>query len=179
VPLHDRQHCFCKSGKKYRKCCKKRRYFYRESLDSEIPPPKVCADPNIIKMMISTYTALQARSEAAGESPEETAKIPFFPSITAEQNGALITKAAMEAIVASGGKIPIDRCFFWCLKHPQNDICFARLWRKAQGPFMFDKTELALRRDQWNGWVDEYIALMKVIVAQCVHVCCTFDVSEV
>ena len=152
VPLHDRQHCFCRSGKIYRKCCKKRRFFFRESLEKEIHPPRFITDPSAVKLLHQLVSVRQSESVAAGDTPEQAGNRKLFqgldPAYLAEQHREIYSDTAMNAINAFGEK-RIDKCFLWVLKHPQNDFGFARLWRKpGSSTFGRDKTELALRRDQ-------------------------------
>jgi hypothetical protein len=98
VPLHDRQHCFCRSGKIYRKCCKKWRYYYRDSLDKEIPPPSRTTDKSLIKMLAGQMLYESEKSIAAGETPEERGKKTLIttPTVTAEQQRSHISATAFD-----------------------------------------------------------------------------------
>jgi hypothetical protein len=154
VPLHPRQFCLCKSGKTYRKCCFKRRYFWRESVKMAIPPPKIITDKRCMNV-ISKYQKLQsADARANGMTDEEIGKMKMFPGMTVE--GAVRIQHETTRHLIETSEEQIDPCFAWCTQHKDNDFIYARSWRQ-NGIMRIDKTEGLLRRDQWNSWVDEYI----------------------
>lgn len=156
VPLHDRQHCFCRSGKKYAKCCKKRRYYYRESIEKEIPPSIYITDRGTLDAMLEQIRQPDFIKQYDGDKP-------IFTSMEIKVMAKFMQDTCYSTAndMIKSGDTRIDHCFQWILKHPKNDFYYARLWRKpgsASSDFPIDKVELTLRSNQWNSWVDEYIS---------------------
>ena len=79
VPLHPRMFCLCKSGRLYANCFK-RRYYFRESLESTIPLPRVSTDPQLIKQFMSQFNKNMDFADRLGLSDAEKNNMPIFPS---------------------------------------------------------------------------------------------------
>ena len=171
VAVHTGMLCPCGKNKTYKKCCFKRRRFYRETLTTSIPPPTIIVDRAAIDCISMMKEMVKDKYLSEGKTMEEIKHMPLFPKDMLPQSTSTNSKSNINAIGGSMGQFNrdmfgemadsntnpmLDVCFKWCIRHPENDFICARPWRS--GSIMrVSKYEGQKRRDEWNSWVDEYI----------------------
>ena len=164
VPVHPRMLCLCRSGKIYKKCCLKRRYYYRESLTETIPPPMIMdtkSCPSTTELFMKHMERERKKMIAQGLTEEEIGNTKIFPG------GAEGYRESQKKMISDLLDLPfvvgdprVCKCLRWVVANPdpRNDFMWARPWRK-NGHFQISKTECKIRQKEWNGWVDAYIAI--------------------
>jgi hypothetical protein len=158
VPLHPRQYCGCKSGKVYAKCCFKRRYFYRETLKTYLPPPRILAAGDSAGFMYKQLQRRETELLESGMSKEELGKMKLvdmlMPGVehTADSLNAMQQRGMLQI---AQDMADVDPCFKYAIG--KCEFHYARPW-KSNGMLKISKHEGEKRRDEWNADVDEYIA---------------------
>jgi hypothetical protein len=158
VPVHPRMLCPCKSVKLYKKCCFKRRHFFREGLTANYPPPRY-SHKDSHQFITQDNHVLMLKFLAEGRTAEAMSNIIKGRKATDSEISEMsqLHRDVFSGVADACDDPRLDPCFKWCIKHPDNDFDFARSWRRG-GKMRISKHEGQLRRDEWNSWVDEYIS---------------------
>jgi len=134
--------CFCKSGKTYERCCKKRGLTFRETRDNFAQVRSSPLGPD------SPLPAMLEKMKA-GKGPNDL----LFPNTDAETINR--SKKELSQMMLATLDIPkYDPAFAYALEH----VDFTpKYWK-----YMLPRNECLLRQKEWNDSVDEYITSKRV-----------------
>lgn len=146
VPVHDLQPCPCGKKKLYGRCCKKRRYYWRETLLEVIPPPRfiprsVCGSPEELETLKKLSADMGSEEKEKSNQRIAADSCKLFGDVA-------------DGLVESG---ECDPGFAYACR--RCDFRFARPWRKRVDDVMpITRREAEVRALEWNALVDAYIA---------------------
>ena len=168
VALHPSALCPCggKKAKSFGKCCKGK-VLWRETLDTKFQQKMIPVDsvPAPCRELMNT-TLEDARNQhlAAGGTLESFAEKPFGGlQIPTGKEMDFMKYSLVLPLVLSG-----NCCQAYASACMQCDFQYAKPWYFNNVP-QLDKTEMLKRQQEWNGFVDRYIACLQSPTAICPH----------